>query len=86
MKIRFVSNGDVTRIPPIGKRMQIAPNLFFEVESYGESESTPCPDSNTGELISLELIGKLIIPAGSPMSTLEKLWGTGNIEDLLGDK
>lgn len=76
MELNWVSNGDPSRIPPIGSQIQLKPHLFFVVEGYGESEELPGEAIGRPEIekvYRLTLLGHLLIPKGSPMTTLEDL-------------
>lgn len=74
MTIKWISGGQQERIPQVGSRLKIKEHLFFEVEGYGESKETSSSESKiTGVLYELELHGKLVVPAGSPIEVLEEL-------------
>ena len=75
MKIEYISNGDPERIPPIGTEFDVAEHIKFRVEAYGESVEIDCPQSPTSKAYKLELLGCLVVPAGSPMMTIERLLG-----------
>lgn len=72
-QVPWVSNGDPERIPPIGTRYKVEEHVFFEVTGYGESKQIPHPTRVGETAYQLMLIGKFVIPAGSPINILEKL-------------
>jgi len=89
LKIKHVCNGSPANIVPIGTILDLQEaygisNLKFKVESYGESRELSNADFKerygmdipyANKLaFEIELIGELVLPAGS-ISDLEKLLG-----------
>lgn len=80
MTIKFVSNGDPNRIPPIGTQIKLTEYTFFIVESYGKSTEHPTEKCANGDPVYIiELKGCVVITAGSPMEVLENILGGGKL-------
>lgn len=76
MKMQYVFNGDHRLIPDIGSRIQIEKYVYFKVEAYGESQEVPEVTYDGGKPgYAIELLGCLVVPAGSPLEVLENLLG-----------
>ena len=93
MKIKYVCDGTPERIPQIGQLIDLDAGLLdpkyqgvklkFKVEKYGDGQ-----DINSlaqygrtyhgkPKAYELELIGALVIPAGSPIDILDDILGGG---------
>lgn len=88
MSLKFVSSGDPTRMPEIGARVYLQDHLFFKVEAYGESHDVPGEEYGYPgrTLYEVELLGCLVVPAGSPIEVLsEKVCGLLSPDLLKGE-
>ena len=86
MELKWVFNGRPERIPQVGQRLEIRPNVLFEVEGYGEIKTTKDSFYNTGELSEIILKGHFVIPAGAPMKVIEEvLNGRVNLDTKTDD-
>ncbi len=85
MTILYVCDGTPERIPAIGTMFSAPPEacngaegVLFKVEAYGEQKdlAADCPIKYNGKpAYAIELIGCLVLPAGSPIKELDKLLG-----------
>ena len=91
-KLTYITGRDPKHFPPIGSRIPFeldGMKLLFQVESYGQGEEIVLPPDIQAQYklknnlaYSLELLGHIVIPQGSPTSYLNRILGLKGDERL----